>query len=275
MTVCNNTLANSTIADAPLFTAGGHGITWHHVGLFIAAIFGGISIAIALFLVFMHATHYIRPWEQKHIIRILFMIPIYSAVSFLSYVFYQHAVYFQVVEECYEAVAIASFFTLLCHYIAPNLHDQKEYFRTVTPKNWFWGVFGLQKCTGGEFKGPFRKPRSGLTWFNIIYVGVFQYCVIRIFFTIVAAVTEAFDVYCESSLSPAFSHIWTVAFEAAGVTVAMFCIIQFYIQLKDDLADHKPFLKVLCIKLVIFFSFWQTVSSLLFLKSSFLNANEF
>ncbi|KAK3063577.1 hypothetical protein LTR53_018852, partial [Teratosphaeriaceae sp. CCFEE 6253] len=39
----------------------------------------------------------------------------------------------------------------------------------------------------------------------------------------------------------------------------MFCLIQFYLQLRVDLADHRPFLKVLCIKLVIFFSFWQTI----------------
>lgn len=39
----------------------------------------------------------------------------------------------------------------------------------------------------------------------------------------------------------------------------MFCLIQFYIQLKDDLAEHRPFLKILSIKLVIFFSFWQNL----------------
>lgn len=44
----------------------------------------------------------------------------------------------------------------------------------------------------------------------------------------------------------------------------MFCLVQFYLQLRVDLAPHKPFLKVLCIKLVIFFSFWQTVSTLIY-----------
>jgi hypothetical protein len=38
----------------------------------------------------------------------------------------------------------------------------------------------------------------------------------------------------------------------------MYCLIQFYIQLRFDLAPHRPFLKVLAIKLVIFLSFWQS-----------------
>lgn len=40
----------------------------------------------------------------------------------------------------------------------------------------------------------------------------------------------------------------------------MYCLIQFYIQLRGDLAEHSPLLKVVAIKLVIFLSFWQTVS---------------
>lgn len=167
MAICNSTLEDAYINETPLWK----GVTFHHFGLLLAAIFGLISVVISLFLIWRHATHYLVPGEQKHIIRILFMVPVYSVVSFLSYLYYRHAVYFDVLRDCYEAFAISSFFALLCHYVAPTLHDQKEYFRGVVPVNWFWGVFGLQKCTGGKDNGILRRPRSGLTWFNVIWVG--------------------------------------------------------------------------------------------------------
>lgn len=40
----------------------------------------------------------------------------------------------------------------------------------------------------------------------------------------------------------------------------MYCIIQFYVQMKKPLDEHRPFLKVLAIKLVVFLSFWQTTA---------------
>jgi Organic solute transporter Ostalpha len=94
------------------------------------------------------------------IIRILFMVPVFSVVSFLSYYFYIHTVYYAVLRDCYEAFAISSFFSLLCGYVAPNLHDQKEYFRSIQPRDWVWPMkWGKRKL--------FKTPRSGLTWFNV------------------------------------------------------------------------------------------------------------
>ncbi|PBP18011.1 hypothetical protein BUE80_DR011166 [Diplocarpon rosae] len=205
----------------------------------------------------MHATNYTKPYEQRHIIRILFMVPVYATASFLSFFYYWHAVYFQVICDCYEAFAIASFFALLCHYIAPDLHEQKIYFRRIEPRPWVWPISWFRKCCGGE-RGPWRTPRSGLTWFNIIWTGVYHYCFIRVSMTVTAVLTQYFGRYCESSNSPVFAHIWILVIEGVAVTIAMYCLIQFYVQLRVDLAPHRPFLKVVAIKLVIFLSFWQS-----------------
>ena len=238
-----------------------HDLKFHTLGLWLCAICGLIAIAVSFFLIFMHMTHYSKPNEQRHIIRILFMVPIYAAVSYLSFLYYRHAVYYEVIRDCYEAFAIASFFSLLCYYCAEDLPSQKRFFNNLTPeiRNWVWPIPWVQRCTGGQQKGIFRQPRKGVTWFNVIWVGVFQYCFIRVFMTIVAVITQAFGRYCQVSLNPAFAHVWVMIIEAAAVTIAMYCIIQFYIQLRTHIAEHKPLLKVAAIKLVIFLSFWQTI----------------
>jgi hypothetical protein len=78
--------------------------------------------------------------------------------------------------------------------------------------------------------------------------------------TITAVVTQVLGRYCLESLNPVFAHIWVMGIEAVAVTIAMYCIIQFYIQVRKDIAQHSPLLKVLAIKLVIFLSFWQTIA---------------
>lgn len=92
--------------------------------------------------------------------------------------------------------------------------------------------------------------------------------------TCVAVTTQAFDRYCLESLNPAFAHVWVMVVEAAAVTVAMYCLIQFYVQVKGDIQQHKPLLKVLAIKLVIFLSFWQTLLISFLTSTGVIKAND-
>ncbi len=76
--------------------------------------------------------------------------------------------------------------------------------------------------------------------------------------TVLAVITQVAGRYCLESLNPEFAHVWVGVIEAIAVTIAMYCIIQFYLQIRHDIVSHKPLLKVAAIKLVIFLSFWQT-----------------
>jgi len=40
-------------------------LTFHHFGLILSATFGALAVAIAFFLILRHATHYLKPYEQK------------------------------------------------------------------------------------------------------------------------------------------------------------------------------------------------------------------
>ncbi len=76
------------------------------------------------------------------------MVPVYSIVSFLSIVYYRHAIYFQLLSDTYSAIAVASGYALFIHYVVPNVHDQKQYFRNIEPRAWTWPVSWFKKCCG-------------------------------------------------------------------------------------------------------------------------------
>lgn len=170
------------------------GITFHNLCLVVGGVFALIACGFSFYLIMGHATHYSKPEEQRQYvflflplflcleiggltllrrryrnIRILLMIPVYCIVAWVGTFFYKHSVYYSVIGDCYEAFTISAFFALMCHYLAPDLHSQKEYFRGIAPQPWVWPVTWFQKC--GGWRKIWRTPRSGLTWFNVRMTG--------------------------------------------------------------------------------------------------------
>jgi hypothetical protein len=105
----------------------------------------------------------------------------------------------------------------------------------------------------------FDPPKlSSLTSNNeqICYVGIFQYSVLRTLIALVAVITQSFGQFCKGN-NPRYASLWTAIIDAISVTVAMYCLEQFYRQLKNDLQPHHPKLKMLSIKILVFLIFWQ------------------
>ena len=42
-----------------------HSFTFHQIGLVLSAIFGGIAVLISFLLMYRHATHYLKPEQQR------------------------------------------------------------------------------------------------------------------------------------------------------------------------------------------------------------------
>lgn len=70
--------------------------------------------------------------------------------------YYHKVVYISIAQLVYEAIAVASFYLLMRHWMAPDLDSQKEVFHHRRVPKWvlirFCGV---------------RSPKSGLSWFNV------------------------------------------------------------------------------------------------------------
>ncbi|PHH89079.1 hypothetical protein CDD83_6689 [Cordyceps sp. RAO-2017] len=231
-------------------------LTFHDLACIIAAGSTLLAVVITLYHIWTHALNYSHPLEQRFIIRILFLVPIYAVSSFLQVQWVHYGTYFKIVSDCYEAFAIASFFALLCSYVAPDLHGQKAWFREMRPvKPWAFPISLFAKCCCGQ-RGPCRTP-SGFGWFNVIWTGIYNYCFIRVVMTISAVVAHFFHRFCEVSLSAAFAHLWYLIINGLAANVAIFCLAQFCVQLSKTLKEHNIFIKTVAIKLVVFLPFFQ------------------
>ncbi|KAL6089869.1 hypothetical protein STEG23_031958, partial [Scotinomys teguina] len=96
----------------------------HTKAWFIAGIFLLLTVPVSLWGILQHLVHYTQPELQKPIIRILWMVPIYSLDSWLALKFPKIAIYVDTWRECYEAYVIYNFMIFLNNYLTirfPNV----------------------------------------------------------------------------------------------------------------------------------------------------------
>ncbi|XP_030047529.1 transmembrane protein 184C [Microcaecilia unicolor] len=226
----------------------------HTKAWFIAGIFVLMTIPISLWGILQHLVHYTQPELQKPIIRILWMVPIYSLDSWISLKYPGIAIYVDTCRECYEAYVIYNFMVFLSNYLTnrcPNLviileaKDQQKHLPPLCCcPPWAMGDVLLFRCK----------------------LGVLQYTVVRPVTTIIALICQLSGVYGEGNFS--FKNAWTylVILNNLSQLFAMYCLILFYQALKEELRPLQPVGKFLCVKMVVFVSFWQAAVIALLVK---------
>lgn len=76
-----------------------------------------ISCLISGVTIMGHLFYYNEQKLQKHIIRILFMIPVYSATTYASIVNPEHMLIYCAIRDFYEAYVLYTFMQLLIQYL--------------------------------------------------------------------------------------------------------------------------------------------------------------
>ncbi|PWN96306.1 DUF300-domain-containing protein, partial [Tilletiopsis washingtonensis] len=217
------------------------------VGWIVSGVLALIACTASFWLIIKHLRYYTCPQQQRHIVRMLFMVPVYALVSFLSYYFYPQAIVFQLVRDCYEAVVITSFVWLLLQYVGDSPAEQNEVFSQVKLKKWVWPL------------GWWRYRPTGLHFLWIMKICILQYAIVRPVCTIAAVGLQYMGLYCLASWSPAFGHLWIALAITISVTVALYALLQLYMPIQKELKPYSPILKFLAVKAAIFIIFWQSL----------------
>lgn len=215
-------------------------------------------------LLSQHLFYWKNPKEQKAIVIIILMAPIYATVSFVGLLDIKGSkeffMFLESVKECYEALVIAKFLALMYSYLNISISNN------IVPD----GIKGRE--IHHSFPMTLFQPRTvrlNHQTLKLLKYWTWQFVVIRPVCSILMITLELLNIY-PSWLSWAFTIILNVS-----VSLALYSLVLFYHVFAKELAPHKPLAKFLCIKGIVFFCFWQGIVIQILVALGVIKANHF
>ncbi|KAL7537082.1 hypothetical protein ACHAXR_008069 [Thalassiosira sp. AJA248-18] len=247
-------LCNSAIHDAR------QGRT-DFAAFYSAAAFVVITLVLSLREILSHLYNWYAPDVQKFVVRILFMVPLYSVQSWLSLRFHGPArVYINTVRDLYEAYVIQSF----VYYLIELLGGEDRMAELLSRKDAHLGGHGKLMSR------VLVRWEMGEDFLLKIKHGVLQYVVIK---TILSLLTTFVFLpsgwYGEGTFSWNSAYVYITTLLNISVMYALYCLVKLFHAVKSDLrspVNWHPVGKFLCVKGVVFFTWWQGVG-IYFLRS--------
>ncbi|XP_034946734.1 transmembrane protein 184B isoform X2 [Chelonus insularis] len=237
------TIANDSIEPRPIFlqTRAAQGIS-------------GAFVSLALFLtcqqIYQHLRWYTNPAEQRWIVRILFIVPIYATYSWISLLFFNNEsyyVYFFTVRDCYEAFVIYNFLSLCYEYLGGEGNIMSEIRGKPIRSNCLYGTWCLVEKT------------YTIGFLRFCKQATLQFCLVKPVMAFVIIFLQAFGHYRDGDWSPDGGYIYITVIYNISVSLALYGLVLFYFATRDLLTPFEPVLKFFTVKSVIFLSFWQGV----------------
>lgn len=199
-------------------------------------------------LLSQHLFYWKNPKEQKAIIIIILMAPIYAIDAFAGLVDIEGSkIYFMFldsIKECYEGLVIAKFLALMYSYLNISMSQK------IVPD----GIKGRE--IHHSFPMTLFQPRIvhlDHHTLKLLKYWTWQFAIIRPVLSILMIVFQLLGLYT-GWISWVFSIILNIS-----VSLALYSLVVFYHVFAKELEPHKPLAKFLCVKGIVFFCFWQGV----------------
>ncbi|RKP12974.1 organic solute transporter Ostalpha-domain-containing protein [Piptocephalis cylindrospora] len=226
----------------------------------------GVATSLACLLSFinilLHLKNYRRPHAQRLTVRIIFMIPVFAFSSWVSLALPQAALILGALREIYEAFVIYCFFNLLITYLGGE-REMLISMHKRPPVPYVFPVSMWQRYMDPGDPYTFLKLKRGVLHF--IYIK--PLCAISTM--LITWVGDHYDGFNVDQGHAILAIIYNISYSAC-----LWCLSMFFIATKEDLRPFRAVPKFLCIKAVIFFSFWQGVVISIFVKLGIIHNTE-
>jgi hypothetical protein len=223
----------------------------------LAGTFTLLASLISMWHMTGHVRRFKRPFVQRKILAILWMSPIYGITSWLSLVFPKYEGYLSIVKDFYEAYVIYQFLSFLISVLGRGDRDKvvdllsKHADHLEPPMR----LFGW--CRG---KYPFGSPRALA---DAVLMQCQAFTMQFVFFKPMTAVgtftCNKLDYFGQGTSSSDYRspQFWFTIIQNVSIFIAFSGLLKFYHAVQEDLSWCRPFPKFLCIKGIVFMTFWQ------------------
>ena len=249
----------------------------HHATGFMA----WTSAVITIALVAAHVKHYTHPQVQRHINRVVLIVPVFSLLSWGSLVSGDDtAVYIESVRDCYESWVVYNFMVRVRRRFGAWRSRVKDSPRLT----WrvFVSLFCAQSLCLAYVGGPGAIVNAmqgkeiecgsymrGTCWFNANLVvdgqfirrckqGTLQFVFIKPILSLLEIILHAKGTLGDGQMNFLKAYPYILFVYNCSYSVALYALWMFYLGAREPLAKHKPLLKFIIVKSVIFLSFWQS-----------------
>lgn len=232
----------SILEKAPIFLQTGSAQT-------LAGAFVWAALVITCHQIYQHLRYYSMPSEQKYIVRILFIVPIYALDCWLSLLFFKenYYVYFDSIRDWYEAFVIYNFLALCYEYLGGEGNIMSEIRGRPIRSSWYYGTC----CLVGK--------TYTITFLRFCKQATLQFCAVKPLMSVITLILQAAGKYRDGDWSADGGYLYITMIYNISVSLALYGLILFYQATKDMLSPYEPVSKFLTVKSVIFLSFWQGV----------------
>ena len=241
---------------APLFDDSSPSSIWGLQQHIWVRIVGGTFALLAWVLSFIHIRLHMRNNHdsqlRRYVVRILWMVPVYATVGWLGLSYREYVVYLDVVRDFYESYVIWSFLQFCLVYLGGSviLNEQLSR-REQIQHTWPLNAWPFRLCVG-----PWAMEHEFLFHTRL---GVLQYVIIKLLLAIITFSLAAADEYKEGLWSWGSPYLWITVINNFSQGYALYALFQFYHATKRDLERIRPLAKFLCVKLIVFATYWQSV----------------
>ncbi|XP_050224153.1 uncharacterized protein LOC126673882 [Mercurialis annua] len=221
------------------------------------------AIALAVFHIYRHLLNYTEPTYQRYIVRIIFMVPVYASMSFLSLVLPASSIYFNSIREVYEAWVIYNFLSLCLAWVGgPGAVVLSLSGRVLKPSCCLMTCCLPPIPLDGRF---IRRCKQGCL----------QFVILKPILVAVTLILYAKGKYRDGNFSPNQAYLYLTIIYTISYTMALYALALFYVACRDLLQPFNPVPKFIIIKSVVFLTYWQGVLVFLAAKSGLIkNAEE-